>query len=354
MVIKRSTAPEVATLLQDLRTGPDGAREAAAARLSVIGTRAVDGLLAVLASEQAPGVRAAALAALEAIGDPRAIEPAFALLAEADPAVALPAAGVLRGALETTRGTEVLDRLATTALDPGAPERARLAALEALRGLSPKVIGPIWRTLKDDSSPAVRGAVGGGGPTPEIDPTDALRAAAAGDLPDDPDAVRRWLGGDVASLSLPVLHRLVQTIRAREAAMGDPARRVAWMTARAAVHRALAARGSRVALYDLREMIDAAPAAPVEMLAALERVGDASCLEPIAAAYARLAPGRAAGDDGAPSRPTDATTWWRQHLATTFRAIAAREKLTERQVVVRRIRSRWPDAGIDLLGVAKK
>lgn len=354
MVIKRSTAPEVASLLADLRAGSDADREAAAARLAVIGTRAVEGLIAVLVSEPSAAVRASALSALEAIGDPRAIEPAFALLGETDPAVALPAAAVLRRALDSPRGTDVLERLATTALDTEAPQRTRLSALEALKGLSPKAMDPIRRALKNDASAAVRGAVAGtAGPTPEIDTADALREAAAGELPDDPDAVRRWLSGDTSALPLPVLHRLVQAIRGRENATDNAAGRVAWMTARAAAHQALAERGSRVALYDLREMIDAIPGAPVEMLAALERVGDASCLESIAAATVRLA---APGPADAPKNAgrTQAATWWRQHLITAFRTIVAREKLTERHTAVKRVRSRWPDLAIDLLGPPKR
>jgi len=47
VVIKRSTALEVAALLRDLEIGLDAEREAAIARLSVIGARAVEGLLAL-------------------------------------------------------------------------------------------------------------------------------------------------------------------------------------------------------------------------------------------------------------------------------------------------------------------
>jgi hypothetical protein len=50
--------------------------------------------------------------------------------------------------------------------------------------------------------------------------------------------------------------------------------------------------------------------------------------------------------------PTE-SGWWKQHLVTAFRAIAAREKLTERHAVVKQIRARWPEAAIDLLGPPK-
>lgn len=350
MVIKRSSSLEVAGLLQDLQTGDAVARETAVARLAVIGTRAVDGLLAVLAPAAAPEVKAAALSALEAIGDPRAVDPACAMLESGDPAVTLSAAGVLRRALDSPRGTEVLDRLAAVALDPTRPDRPRLAALEALGSLSPAMVAPIWKKLQDDRSVAVRGAAAGTGPVPEMEPVAALEAAAGGALPDDPGAVRRWLSANTSALSLSVLHRLVEAIAARERSAGEEAGRAAWMTARAAVHVALAARESRVALYDLRETIERESRVPVEMLSALEQIGDVSCLEPIAAAYSRLCPGaaadlaRPAGDEGA---------WWRGHLARAFRAIASRERLTERHEVTRRIRARWPEAAVELIGLKR-
>ncbi len=71
MVIKRSSAREVSMLLEDLESGQDGARDAAVARLAVIGTRAVEGLLSVARAGASPATRSAAFAALEAIADPR-------------------------------------------------------------------------------------------------------------------------------------------------------------------------------------------------------------------------------------------------------------------------------------------
>ena len=80
-------------------------------------------------------------------------------------------------------------------------------------------------------------------------------------------------------------------------------------------------------MYDLRESIESAKAPlPVEFLAALSLVGDASCLEAIAGAHA------GAGD-----------AWWRDHLADAFRAIVARERLTRRQAAIaKKIEKRWP------------
>ena len=74
---------------------------------------------------------------------------------------------------------------------------------------------------------------------------------------------------------------------------------------------------------------------PAAFLAALEDVGDATCLEPLAAAYA------------ASSRSGDA--WWREHVATAFRAIVQREGLTRRHTALKRVIARWPEAAVDLM-----
>ena len=73
---------------------------------------------------------------------------------------------------------------------------------------------------------------------------------------------------------------------------------------------------------------------PVEFLAALSQVGDASCLETIAGAYARSS----GPESGADLARHD---WWRQHLADVFRAIVAREGINRRQAVAKKIEKRW-------------
>ena len=60
------------------------------------------------------------------------------------------------------------------------------------------------------------------------------------------------------------------------------------MALRGAAHKALADRGSRLALYDLKESFESArEALPVDFLGAAAAIGDAACLESVAAAYAR-------------------------------------------------------------------
>ena len=65
---------------------------------------------------------------------------------------------------------------------------------------------------------------------------------------------------------------------------------------------------------------------PVEFLSALAMIGDASCVEAIAAAH------RKAKD-----------AWWRQHLADAFYTIVQREKLTSRHAVMKRIAKKSPN-----------
>lgn len=349
MVIKRSSAREVSALLQDLETETEAAREAAVARLSVIGTRAVEGLLTLLDGTRVPAARAGALAALEAIADPRSAESALTCLEEDDEAVRGAAAGVLRKLLDSARGAEVLDRLAAIAVDTARADSTRLAALDALRQVSGPALELIAARLRDDPSLAVRTTVVGS-PVPAVrPPLESLEDAATGSLPDHPDAIRQWLTAAGAHAPLPILHRLVQRVREREQETADPVDRREWMTARAILHQVLAGRGSTVALYDLRETIESGEPAPVEMLAALESIGDRTCLEPMAAAYARLASEAERHPDG---RDRGANAWWRDHLAAAFRTVAARERLNERHAVTRRIRTRWP-AAASLLGPAR-
>jgi hypothetical protein len=147
---------------------------------------------------------------------------------------------------------------------------------------------------------------------------------------DDPDGLRRALLAEhAAGVPLPVMLRLIQRLHEREDAE-KPGRRASWTTARAAAHAALAERGSRIALYDLKETLEAAvEPLPVEFLTALTGIGDASCLEAIAAAYAKAVKKRS--DD-----------WWRRHLLAAFHEIVRREKITSRHAAMKHVQKRWP------------
>ena len=96
---------------------------------------------------------------------------------------------------------------------------------------------------------------------------------------------------------------------------------------RGAAHLALAHRGSRVAVYDLRESFDRASAPlPADFLAAAARVADESCLEPMARAWS-----------AAKSEP-----WWRSRLMETGADVVGRLKLTGRSATLKRLRVKWP------------
>jgi hypothetical protein len=260
-----------------------------------------------------------------------------------DPSVAAAAVSTAQTFLRSARGADVVDRITQVALDPRREPELRLAAIRGLSTLGSATLRPLWTILAKDSSPQVRAhAQAASSPKPAA-PPDALRdvsAAAEGLLPDDPVALGRAIAKAASSIPLPLLQRLIDRIREHEAV--EPAgRRAEWAKTRAAAHLALAGRGSRLALYDLRESLERASGPlPVEFLAALSQVGDTSCLEAIAAAYVQ----------SGKSTPGSAD-WWRQHLASAFHTIVKRERLTRRNGVLRKIAKRWGDA-IDGLGTA--
>jgi HEAT repeat protein len=336
VAIRASFSKQIDALIADVRDGTVVTREAAVARLTIIGARGVERLVELAESPADATARAAAFRTLEAIGDPRALGPALRVLVNGsnDAAVAIAAAGVARVFVRGARGASAVDRLTEVALDRARPEPVRIAALRAMRELEHSTLAPLFKSLVDDPSPAVR-AEAEAGPTPKhgaaADPLDTLARAAQAGLPNDPDALRHAIvrAGDAVALSL--LLRIVERLREREA-LEPPARRPSWTTTRAAAHVALANRGSRLALYDLRESIEAATAPlPVEFLTALSTIGDASCLEAIGSAHAR------SGD-----------AWWRAHLADAFRTIVVRERITRRHAVMKKIEKRWPEVLADM------
>jgi hypothetical protein len=329
VAIKTSASQEVRRLIADLSAAGSTAtkREAALARLTVIGTRAVRQLVDALGSATTSEGRAALLSALEAIPDARAIEPILANLASTDLPVRLAAARAARGLLPLAQGTTVLDRLTSLAIDRTQPGDLRALAIEALATLPARTVKPVLDGLKDDASPAVRAALVRQG-TVTDDPVADLEEASDGWLPRDPHTLLQLAAraADVAPLS--TLHRLIERVRSKEGE-GRKSRRKDWRAVRGALHLALARRGSRVALYDLRESIERAEEPlPADFLEAVALIGDASCLEPVATAFVQSA-----------AMP-DAEAW-RRGLADAFRAIVAREGITARHAAMRRVKSRF-------------
>ena len=157
---------------------------------------------------------------------------------------------------------------------------------------------PLWKALAQDTNSTVRAKARGAvskKTKPDATFATTIEAAARGELP-DPAMLKHAIVGLDRSVSLALIHRVLERIRERE--VNEPShRRTEWTTARAAAHLALANRGSRLGLYDLRESLEGATRPlPVEFLSALSLIGDSSCLEAIAAAYAKT--GGSATDGG--------------------------------------------------------
>lgn len=333
MTIRPSSGAEIRQLIAALGGDDDVAREAAVARLAVIGPRAVEHLLQEF---PAAGGRARAgmLRALEAAGDPRALPLARAALQDGSAAIQTAAIGTLRALLSSTRADaarDALDALVAVALDSGRIAAVRIAAYDAVGDLPPETRGPLQGTLAADPDAEVRAHATGAPRVERAEWSDAV----AGHLPGTPAPIKAALAAMRSTARLTDLQRLVDHLRTREQREADRAVREEWRAVRGAVHQALAARNSRLALYDLRDSLLDADRLPVTFLAALEEIGDATCLEPLAAAY------------DASSRSSD--TWWREHVARAFRAIVEREGLTRRHAAVKRTMSRWPEAAADLM-----
>ena len=244
-----------------------------------------------------------------------------------------------------SRVSAALDALTATLLDITRDDVVRLRAFDAIATAGDGsttydagVVEPLREQLRRDASTAIRNAVStpeaAGGDAPAPSTGDAiLEAAANGELPAEPDDLRQVVSTHGATAPLTVLHRLIERVRAHESAV--PAENAqAWRVVRAATHLSLAGRGSRLAVYDLRETLGALREhTPVGMLSALQQVGDVSVLDGVADAW---------------TASTDA--WFRSQLVNVFRAVVEREKLTRRHAAAKKLATRAPDAFAALWG----
>jgi HEAT repeat protein len=385
MPIVPSRAERVHALVRQLASERSAERDSAVAQLTLLGPRAVEPLLASLA-DGPTSARLAALEVLERLGDRRARpavlrlvhDPSRAVARRAielagqrdDPGSAAALAEVLaRGpaahrrvaaeALARLHGAgavEALAPLVDTLVDDDADTALRLAVLDALLRIDPPLprstLRPLHRRLASSRDPRVaaraadldRRGGGRGGPTDVVErlrggeiPADEARKIAAsftdsGDAPlerlhealDQAQTARSYLAlavvlGTVGGpASIPVLSRALARVSDSEGSEEDPDDGLA---ARAAIHSALAALDSRVALHDLRELIGRHPR-PVmpALLGAAAGVGDASLVPALA---------RAASEEPALLEP----------CASTFVAIARREKLRRSSAALRRVRA---------------
>jgi len=333
-------------LLDDLLDGDDGiAVEAAIARLAISGRPALRQVLQRLkTADQAHLPRL--LRVLERIGDPSTLAIVRPLADHASPDVAVAAVdalGALLDARDAAVASAALDALTATLLATTRPEVVRLRALEAITNApdqSPSheadVVEPLRRQLRQDPSEALRVAASGSeaGPRPEqVIETPGPDVLSGTALPADPETLRQAIAAHAADVALTTLHRIVERVRDFERGLA-PERAEPWRVARAAAHQALAARGSRLAVYDLRETLETlGPQTPVGMLSALQQVGDASVLEAVAEAYG-------ASDDA----------WFRGQLTTAFRTVVERERITKRHAAVKKLAARAPETLAALWG----
>lgn len=319
-VIRVSASKQIDALIADLAGDDEVRRDAAIARLTVIGARAVDRLLDVVKSTAPAASRAAALRTLEGIGDERALPAALVAVSDGDEAVALAAVRVARLFIQQARGAEVVDALTRVALDHRRPDAVRATAVRALRHLKAKTIAPLLKTLKDDASAMVREAVQGSkGSRGSSGSKGSLGSLGSRGSEGPLD----WLVREGAKAPLTSVLELIERVRERER-HGAAHERSTWTAVRFAAHHVLARRGSRIALYDLKETLEKSTTPlPADAVAALTLIADASCLEPIASAYSQSSDKR-----------------WRDQLLELFHAIVKREKLTPRHAVMRRVEKR--------------
>jgi hypothetical protein len=278
MVIKASASAEVRTLVDALVAQADDVQcEAAIARLAIIGPRAVERLMGAYEKSADRRAHIAILRALEAIGDRRSGPLARRAIAEGGD-VAAAGAGVLRALVASDHeasAADALDALVAAALDRTKDRRVRVAAFEALQEV-PDVRVRVAEAVRGEARGPLRDVA-------RAADRDAARAEALwndaldGRLPDAPGVLADALAPRAAIAPLNALGKMIEVVRAREEA-GDKG----WLALRGSLHQALALRGSRVALYDLRESLERCTAPlPVSFLAALHVLGDASCLEPL-------------------------------------------------------------------------
>lgn len=289
MPIVPSKGSEIKALIAGLGDRSAARREAALAKLTLLGERCVPYVVEALRSPSSL-VRGGALATLERVGSERALLHAWPLLADADAPVAMRAAQlaaarpdpraakplgkalrsgrqeVARAAAETLARlqeqgvVEALEHLLEVLFDEDADDELRLVAL-----------GPIARLPVAEAAPLLRRLAG----TRSQRLSRAAASLHGARRPEDATAI-------------PALHREIERLSAVPPGRMDPAAAAA---AKADVHLALARLDSRIALYDLREMLDARPLRSAgALLQAAGLIGDKS-LVPTLARLASEEPG---------------------------------------------------------------
>ncbi len=331
-------APDIARLVSELSSPDVLRRETAVARLALAGSRAVPHLLALVRDPVAPAAaRIAAFGALDAsAAAPAVVAAATAVAASGQEELSVAAIECLARAAHGhgAGSTSAFGQLAAIALDSTADVPSRLAALGGLDGLPERHVKPVFDALRADPASRVVARV----LRRQSGLTVTLEELVERGLPDDAALVAAVVREDADDTRLTVLRRLVDVIRERERHRGEEAR-AQWMAVRGQVHQHLATRGSRMALYDLRETLERLRGPiPVGFLAAAAALGDAACLTPIARAWL-----------AAPAQDR----WWRDHLEDAFGTIVRREGVTRRHPRLRALLAQSP-AAAPLVALAKK
>ncbi len=376
MAIVPSRAKEIERLIRALGQDGQPERESAAARLTLVGERALAPLVALLDSRPPVATLLAALSVIERLGPQKALPSLTALLRHDDPRVGECAARLLAGVddrrvlrplaealgqpqpsvrlaalsslarLHESGVIEALGPLVETLLDEAQDSDLRIHALEALASVPREELRALAGRLQRTSDrrllrraqalglagPPTPSAIArlieglespGHAPQQSLGPHDAEVAgplaaeALVGRLertplatrlaerlgsalialgPEALPAIHAALTRPVPALALQVLARvLAQTRAASSVPRIDAAlRRLSASAelrddpenARAAaeLHLALAAHGSRIALYDLRDRLSRRPAlAAPSLLEAAGSLGDASLVPPLTA-----------------------------------------------------------------------
>ena len=373
MPIVPSRSRETQALVARLSSPRPAEREAAVARLLLLGPRALPAVLGALPGSGSE-LRLCVLELLEHTGDPRAraevralcrdgdsrvARRALALLSRyAEPKAVATAALVLKGgpadlrmpaaralcAMHAGGLVEALEPLLDVILDAGEGAAFRREALESLHAVDPKSAATLREQLARGQGPLARGLVEGvGEPTsiearlrrllaPSLREDEALGIAAellaqgTSVLPTLHDVLDRatsprslgLLADVIAHLrsptSIPVLSHTLTRLRDGSSSTGADA---AQAEAIARLHLALAALQSRIALFDLRERLLAVPLlAAAPLLSAAEQIGDASLLPALGRIHAE-------------------ERTLRKRTARAFAAIVARERLRPRSAALR-------------------
>ena len=332
MPIVPSRSRETQALVARLSSARAAEREAAVARLLVLGPRALPAALAALPGSGSE-LRLCVLDLLEHTGDARARAAVMALCGDRnglvarralallsrypEPKAAATAARVLCGgpadrrvsaaralcALHGRGLVEALEPLLDVILDEAEDEGFRREALASLHAVDPKTAATLRAKLARGVGPLAR---------PEALPALHTALERATD-PKTLGALADAIGRLRSPTSIPVLSHALKRLRDLPSRAGGEAQ----AEAISRLHLALAALDSRIALFDLRERLLAGPRlAATTLLEAAEQIGDASLVPALARIHAE-------------------ERTLRTRSATVFAAIVARERLRPRSAALR-------------------